>query len=175
MPAAAALPRPAPAQTGTPAGPDLPRLDVTPPHAAGTAKRTFFTQEQFAALEKLADLIAPASPDRPGAKEAEVAAFLDMLVSQSSAEQQKLYRAGLDRLNRDRPFASATSEQAAALLAPLAQPWTYDGPADPFARFLAAAKQDILRATVNSHAFVTALSSRTRGAAGTGYYWLPVE
>jgi hypothetical protein len=126
-------------------------------------------------------MLMPAVDERPGAKEAAAAEFLDFLISQSPVDRQQLYRGGLDKLNSDsrrlhgRVFAALTDEQAAPILKPLTAAWTYDGPSDPFAQFLLAAKEDVLRATHNSREFVTAMSQRSRGFSGTGYYWLPIE
>ena len=47
-------------------------------------------------------------------------------------------------------------------------------PSDPFAQFLLAAKEDVLRATHNSREFAAAMSRTSRGFSGSGYYWLPL-
>jgi len=62
------------------------------------------------------------------------------------------------------------------LLAPLRAAWTYDPPADPFARFLREAKQDIRTATMNSREWVTAAASAGgRRGGGVGLYWYPLD
>ena len=48
---------------------------------------------------------------------------------------------------------------------PLRAPWTYDAPADPLARFLAAAKQDVRTATVNSREYNAAGAPPAAAAA----------
>src|SRR6266700_5008240 len=58
----------------------------------------FFTPTQYAALEKLAELIVPAGPNRPSAVEAKAVEFLDFLVSQSPHARQTMYSNGLDLL-----------------------------------------------------------------------------
>jgi hypothetical protein len=65
--------------------------------------------------------------------------------------------------------------QAEPILSPLGAPWTYQGRSDPFARFLGAAKDDVMQATTNSREWAEAASSRSRGAGGLGLYWYFIE
>jgi hypothetical protein len=164
---AAALPVPAGAQSATPPASDkIEFTTVTPGEAARPVPR-FFSEDQFKALQRLADILMPSFNERPGAKEARVAEFLDFLISESPADRQELYRAGLDHLNaqarkaHNQPFAAILDQQTSPILKPLTSAWTYDGPTDSFARFLVAAKEDVLRATYN--------------ARGNGYYWVRIE
>jgi hypothetical protein len=183
LPAAAAMPQAAAAQSSSPArGPDEPvKLVFATPDAPGEPSPRFFSPQEFAALTRLGDLLMPPGAGRPGAAEAEAAAFLDFLISQSPQDRRQLYRGGLaklDELARSRagkPFSGLSPAEAAPLLAPLAAPWTYQEPADPFARFLRSAKEDFFRATVNSRQWAAALSGRSRGAAGMGAYWFAIE
>ena len=183
IPAITALPAAAqtPAPEKPPAKPDESlKVAVTAPDAATEPIHAFFTAEQYRALEHLSDLLFPAADPKPGAKEAGVAAFLDFLISRSPQERQTLYRRGLDRLNADArarfhvAFADVSSTQAAELLAPLRTPWTYQGPSDQFARFLTSAKEDVLRATVNSREWAAAATGR-RGGSGIGSYWYSLD
>jgi hypothetical protein len=141
----------------------------------------FFVEDQFKALERLAEILMPAVNERPGAKQGRVAEFLDFLILESPADRQHLYRSGLDKLNadskraHDKLFAALQDEQATPFLKPLTAAWTSEEPADPFARFLLAAKEDVLRATHNSREFIAAINQTSRGSAGSGYYWLPIE
>ena len=140
-----------------------------------------FTAEQFSALKKLGEIVAPGSPDAPGAIEANTAEFLDFLVGQSAEDRVALYRDGLNELNAqakqhyDKPFGQITATQATPILAPLREPWTYKASDAAFPRFLQAAKTDILQATMSSREYITAVARRRRGAGGSGQYWLPVE
>jgi hypothetical protein len=149
--------------------------------AVGDGAHRFFSAPQYAALQKLGDLLVPVATARPSTAQAHDAEFLDFLISQSPADRQSLYRAGLDRLQSDararyrKPFEELTAEQADAILAPLKQPWTYAAPADAFARFLRAAKDDFIQATVNSREFAEAQTATGRRAPGLGTYWYPVE
>ena len=167
--------------TAAQSAPENLTLKIAGPDTVGQPVTRFFTPDQFAALRKLGELLAPPFNDRPGSGEAAAAEFLDFYVSQSAADIQKLYRDGLDRLNSEAhrsqsmPFAALTSSQAAPILKPLSEPWTYAGPSDAFAKFLIAAKEDLMRATTNSRAYTTAASATSRGGGGLGYYWLPVE
>lgn len=173
-----------PAAAQTP-GPESPQgktaLKETCADAAAGPVTHFFSAAQFATLRRLADLIAPQVGGRPGALAAQVPEFLDFLVSVSPSPRQQLYKQGLDRLNEQaqvrfgKPFAEAGIEQARLLLAPLGEAWSAAAPSELLTRFLREAKEDILKATVNSREFATAMSRRTRAAAGVGVYWLPLD
>ena len=191
LPAAAALPSalvlaqtPPPPGKGTQAPSaaiESLKIPLAPRGSVGQPLARFFTPDQFSALGKLGELFAPAYNGRPGAASAGAAEFLDFYVSKSGADRQKLYRDGLDRLNADarrqdgKPFAELKPERIAPILQPLTDAWTYQGPTDPFARFLVSAKEDLIRATVNSRAYATALASVSRSSGGVGYYWFPIE
>jgi hypothetical protein len=142
----------------------------------------YFSATQYAALRHLSDVLMPAINETPGALDARVPEFLDWLISQSPQDRQQLYRVGLDQLNAqakkrfNRSFAEVDASQAAELLAPLRDPWTFDPPSDPLARFLRAAKQDVRAATTNSREYAAAAgSSGRRGGGGLGLYWLPLD
>jgi len=184
VPAAAALPLPAAAQApaASPSGPEeLPKTPVTTADIAGPGTPGFFSAPQLTALRRLAEIVCPATEETPGATQAGAAEFLDFLIGRSPQDRSKLYRSGLDRLNADaqrqyhKPFAEVSTQQADAILAPLREPWSYAGPAEAFAQFLLAAKQDILTATVNSREGIQAVSGRRRSAGGMGLYWFPIE
>jgi Gluconate 2-dehydrogenase subunit 3 len=161
---------------------DVPKIESTVPDAAAEMVPHFFNVGQFAALRKLCDLIMPALDGSPGALDACAPEFLDFLIASSSEERRRLYSAGLDTLNAQgaarfgKPFAEVDAVQADALLAALRQPWTYEPPADPLARFLQAAKQDVRNATMNSREWnVTNAAAAGRRAGGVGQYWYQIE
>jgi hypothetical protein len=83
---------------------------------------TFFTAAQLATVATISELIIPTDDHSPGAKAAEVPAFIDLMVSESSAEIQALWRDGLaalDRMSRERSgrdFNGATVEEQTAML-----------------------------------------------------------
>lgn len=135
------------------------QITLSAPDQAAASQLEFFTKPELAALRELAGLLVPAYGERPGAIEAEAPEFLDFLLKQSPADAQQIYRQGLAQFARTKD------------LKPLEQPWTYEEPKDPYARFLRAAKIALYQATVNSRAFITAANSR----GGSGLYWLPIE
>jgi len=151
----AVAPRPTPARKEEDA-----RLDSETPDATADPVPHFFTPQQFATLQKLSDTILPRIGETPGALDARVPEFLDFLISRSSADQQTLYRDGLNH-----PLD----------LTLLGEPWTYEGPRDPYAKFLQQAKHDILTAAANSREWIAAVAKRNPAVTGTGAYWLPVE
>jgi hypothetical protein len=173
-------PAPPPPQAAPAVAIQLPTLDLAVADAAAETVLHFFTASQFGALEKLGGILMPASSDEPGAIEARAPEFLDFLLSESGPERQQLFRAGLDGLNEQarrrftKPFADLEAGQAAELLAPLREPWTYQPPADPVARFLLAAKLDFRTATLNSLEWNAA--ARSAGRRGpSGLYWYPID
>lgn len=147
---------------------------------AETAIHTF-KPEQFSALKRLGEILEPSSKDEPGAKEAKAAEFLDFLVGQSPAATIELYRGGLDALNArarqmyGKAFEAVSEEEAAPILAPLREPWSYTPPAAVLPHFLRAAKADMRRATTTSREYISVVSQRRRGAGGSGQYWMPVD
>jgi gluconate 2-dehydrogenase gamma chain len=180
-PSVAMLPSVAPAQEVKATSPEIPKTLTTEADAASDAVVKTFNQAQFAALRKLGGILMPASDAAPGASEAGVAEFLDFLIGVSPPDRVTLYKTGLDRLNSEaqqryhKSFGEITVEQAEPILAPLHAPWSYRGPSDSFAKFLLAAKSDLLAATANSREYITVVSQRRRGAGGVGQYWYPVE
>jgi hypothetical protein len=146
--------------------PAEPPDELTPPAAAqpdeaGEPGRLhFFNPEEMTAFRRLADTLLPRTRT-PGALDAGAPEFLDFLLSQSSISRQLLYRQGVQLWMMGRS------------LDPLRQPWTYDPPDDPWAKFLRAAKEDLWRATVSSRAWAAATEGRRRSTGAT--YWYPVE
>ncbi len=156
-------------------------LETSVSDEAATISTGFFAPEQLAALRTLGDVIMPALNGKPGASDAEAAEFLDFLISKSPESRQLLYGNGLNALNAaswqryQKPFGELSTAQAAPLLEPLQQPWTFYPPNDPLAHFLREAKSDIRTATVNSKAYVAASASEGRRFSGMGSYMLPLD
>jgi len=169
------MPAPAPAQQ--PAAAEPTELATRTPDAVADSVPRFFAPDQFAALRRLGEILMPAATNRPGATETGVAEFLDFLLRESDGGRQELYRRGLDALNQrarqqyQKPFAGISAAEAEPILAALREPWSYSGPADPFARFLTAAREDVFQATVSAREWVEAAAGRRRGASGMSYYW----
>lgn len=184
-------PAPPPANATTPPAPynrtpgeavETPKLDASVADDAAEMMPTFFRGDQYSALQKLSEIIMPSMKGAPGAVEAHVPEFLDFLLSQSPDDRKALYRTGLDLLNAGakkqfgKAFSAVTAEEAGKLLAPLRDPWTYDPPKDPLAKFLRAAKQDIRTATTNSREYTSAVSGGgSRRGAGVGLYWYSLD
>jgi len=161
---------------------ESPALETALSDTAAQMMPRFFTTTQFAALRQLSGFLMPPINGAPGAVEAHAPEFLDFLIGQSLPERQQLYQTGLDALNAqakkrfDKTFAEADASEAAALLAPLREPWTPEPPADALARFLHAAKQDIRTATMNSPEWSAAgLAGGGRRPGGFNQYWLPID
>jgi hypothetical protein len=121
--------------------------------------------------------VVPSVDDAPGALEARVPEFLDFLIGASPADRVELYKNGLDRLNAEaerrykKAFSEVSADEAAPILSPLRDAWSYKGSADPFARFLQSAKHDLLQGTMNSEDYILVVSQRKRSAGGIGTYW----
>jgi Gluconate 2-dehydrogenase subunit 3 len=177
---AVAQPAPVPQQAPASAS-ETPKLETETADAAAQSVHRFFSPDQYSALERLSEALVPGIADTPGAIKAGVPEFLDFLISRSPAERQNLYRDGLDHLNADatqrygRAFADMSIMEAASLLAPLTEPWTYQGPQQLFPRFLRAAKVDVLYATMNSREWAIARAKRSRRAGAAGTYWYPID
>lgn len=160
---------------------EAPKLETAPLDAVAETMPRFFNAQQFAALRKLSDILLPPLNGMPGALDVGAPEFLDFLISKSPADRKQLYTAGLNALNAqatkrfNKPFADVSEAQATELLAPLRQPWTYEPPAEPLARFLREAKQDVRTATMNSREYGTAGSSGGRRGGGIGQYWYPID
>jgi hypothetical protein len=176
-PAAAAQ---TPPTSNAPTADDVFKIDLTVPDAVADPRHRFFSPQQYASLVRLCDLLVPAYNGKPSAKQAEVPQFLDFLLSQSPSARQVLYAQGLDQLDIDarlrhaKPFAELADAPAGELLAPLRAKWAWQAPADPLARFLREAKNDILRATMNSKPFADA-GAGSRRATGVNTYWEVID
>lgn len=181
MPSIAALPAEAVAQEARPAAPETPKTATIGADAASDPLVRTFDKAQFSALRKLGEIFMPSSKETPGALEAGAAEFLDFLLGVSPADRLTLYKSGLDHLNAQsqeryhKSFSEITAAQAEPILAPLHAPWSYRGPADAFAKFLLAAKSDLMEATGNSREYVAAAAQRGRRGGGVGQYWYPIE
>jgi Gluconate 2-dehydrogenase subunit 3 len=159
----------------------LAQQEVATPDTVAKPVPRFFSPPQLAALRRLSDIVMPAIAGTPGALEAGAPEFLDFLIGASPLPRRALYRSGLDALNSraitafGKAFSALDDAQAATLLMPLLDPWTWGEPKDVFAAFLRTAKVDILAATVNSREWIAVVSQRSRNANGIGTYWLPSE
>jgi hypothetical protein len=155
--------------------------------AAAQTTQHYFKAEQFAALEKLGDVLVPPLQGKPGARQAGAPVFLDFLISESPAERQQLYGHGLDGLNAAarkhfaKPFGELDAEQAGTILKPLlvARFWPQEMPEDPMQHFVAQVHEDLQTATTNSREWAESSSTATTGRRGfnraAGLYWNPID
>lgn len=159
---------------------EAPKLELAPLDAVGDTTPRFFSAVQLATLRKLSDILMPAMNGMPSALEAGAPEFLDFLIGASAADRKQLYKNGLDTLQTQaqkkfgKAFADLNESQIGELLAPLRKAWTYEPPADPFARFLREVKADVRTATINSREYSTAGAAGRRGG-GMGQYWYPID
>lgn len=89
---------------------------------AAPAKLKFFNAQQIALVTTISDLIIPTDDHSPGAKAAEVPAFIDLMVSESPEETKALWRDGLAAIDKmstgkySKDFSGATPAQQVELL-----------------------------------------------------------
>ena len=82
----------------------------------------FFTPAEMTSIALMTDLIIPTDEQSPGAKDAGVPAFIDLMVSESSVETKNLWHNGLAAIDEfckkefGNTFATLTSEQQVAVL-----------------------------------------------------------
>ncbi len=88
----------------------------------------FFTPEEFALVDELSELIIPTDAHSPGARAAQVAAYIDARLAESFEEEPKqTWRAGLKLIEtisqemQGRAFLQMTPEQRTALLVRISQ------------------------------------------------------
>ena len=171
-----------PRQSGAPA-----LLKTTHPDLAAEPYPRFFSNQQFAVLEKLGALLMPALNGNPGALEAKAPQFLDFLISVSPSDRQKLYRDGLEQVELHaqrqfhKHFAELDRAQADSVLRPLltVRPWPLDFPSDPLKDFVAQVHEDLRTATMNSREWAAAAEKTgrrfSRGSRSSGLYWKPID
>src|SRR5438270_8840485 len=70
-----------------------PTLDGREPETA--TRRNFFHRDELQVIDVLSEIIIPADSHSPGARAAQVPAFIDELISQSSEKTKQLWRQGL--------------------------------------------------------------------------------
>jgi gluconate 2-dehydrogenase gamma chain len=110
---------------------------------AGSALK-FFTPAQHRTVDVLSELIIPADDRSPGAKAAQVADYIDFVLSESPAETKKAWTDGLAALDAastsqsGKPFTEATAEQQTALLTEAAK--NEFNPTTPLETFFREAK-----------------------------------
>jgi hypothetical protein len=178
MPAVA--PAPVPWMHGLMEAKPLP-IGSLAPDAVAQTNANFFTDHQFATLQKFSELLVPPYNGYPGAIEAGTPKFLDFLIGVSPADRQRLYQSGLDRLNAEATqkfnaaFAELSAEQADQLIRPWLRAWMENNPpTEPYANFINVAHTDIREATQNSQAWTDAQQAKGQSPR-VDLYWYPVD
>ena len=123
---------------------------------AGTAAPTpkVLSASDFATLEVLVEAIIPTDERSPGAKEARVADYIDLLLSESDAEVALKWMGGLAALDQHavsrlgRPFAKLDAGQLDAILAAISK--NELEPATPLEEFFVMTKQATIRGYYSS-------------------------
>lgn len=128
-------------------------------HQHGTASATpaatapvFHTKNEFALLDQLTELIIPTDAHSPGAREAKVAAYIDQLLTEASAQEQTNWRRDLAAVDAEareqhrKPFLECSAAEQDLVMKKMAE-----GEMNP--------KTDL-------HRFFVRLKSRTQ----SGYY-----
>lgn len=178
---APAAPGPVPWMRGLMEVKPLPIRPLVPDAVAQTDAH-FFTDEEFATLRRLSEILLPPLKGYPGAVDAGAPEFLDFLIGVSPADRQQMYQSGLDRLDAEArhtfgvPFAEVQAAQADRLLGPWLQTWMEDHPPkESYAYFINVAHSDIRAATINSQAWSEAAKSTDEATPDVGLYWFPIE
>ena len=86
--------------------------------AKAAAKPKFFTAAELAAIGEISELIIPADERSGGAKAADVPAFIDLMISESPAENKDLWKKGLAAMDAKAAgsFVKAAKDKQIALL-----------------------------------------------------------
>ena len=94
--------------------------------ASGIKLKPFFTQDQSAVLDRLSDIIIPTDELSPGAHDAGVVHYLDLLAAAESPARRRLWLRGLNaveataRARYSRGFMECAREQQEELMAQMA-------------------------------------------------------
>lgn len=114
----------------------------------GPARLKFFNEHQHKTVEVLTELIIPADERSPGAKEAQVTDYIDLIVSEGTEQGQVLWKEGLaelDKLSQERfahLFIALTPDQQTSILLDISK-----NEADPqttLEKFFTEAKQQTI-------------------------------
>lgn len=166
---------------------EIPKLATMDADLTAQTAPQYFTAVEFATLQKLGETLMPPLKENPGAIEVGAPEFLDFLLGVSPEDRQKLYRSGLDGLEKrskqkfEKPFSELSAEQADAILRPLlaARFWPEDPLKDPMQNFIAEVHEDLRAATMNSREWAAAAEKGghrfSRAFRGSGYYWYPID
>jgi hypothetical protein len=180
---------PVPAETSTatqapstaPAAPAQPAvLETVKPDAVADLTPRYLNRTQFATLRRLADLLFPAIAPNPGALDAQAPAFIDNYLAVCATDRQRLYRDGLEDLQKQstsrfkKPFADLTTAEADAIVKPL---FKVRGPTMSvvdLGPFINRVHQDVRTVTMNSPQWAAAQAAADN-AVPRLLYWRDVD
>ena len=117
---------------------------VTIARAPGSYKLRFFSPEQNEVLDRLAEMIIPADEHSPGAHDAGVSLFIDLMLSNSAKSVQGDWLAGLKAVDNDaqgrfqKPFLKCSGREQDEILAAMAR--NQRRPGTPLERFFVLLK-----------------------------------
>jgi hypothetical protein len=109
----------------------------------------FLTAAQYATLDAIAETIIPADDHSPGARDARVADYIDLLLAESDQATQRTWTAGLAALDEESrrrfqaPFAQLSGAQATNLLTEISAHEL--APRTPLETFFKATKDATIR------------------------------
>jgi len=122
---------------------------------AQTAPKTFFTREELALVDELAEMIIPADDHSPGARAAKVAAYIDARLAEAfDAAERTMWRDGLKVIEQSSrqangwAFLDSTPAQRLALLERIAA--NEAKPQKPEERFFSELKSRVVDAYYTS-------------------------
>jgi|SRR5688572_12594033 len=138
--------------------PALPRAaqkNESRPENAQAGAHRFLSSDEFAMLDELSELIIPIDEHSPGARAAEVAAYIDRRLAESFTDEPKLlWREGLkliDQISAEmngRPFMRSSHGQRIAVLTRMAR--NESSPEKPEEKFFVELKSVVARAYYTS-------------------------
>ncbi len=115
------------------------------PLQAAASQPQFFTASEFAAVDRLSDLIIPTDEQSGGASAAKVSTYIDVMLSEASSSAQTEWRQGLQAVDAEcnkrfeNPFNGLTPDQQGGMLNAMAQ--NEGNPATAIQRFFAPLKR----------------------------------
>lgn len=105
----------------------LPHRNIGAPVSTTPFQPKFFTDLENRMITAISELIIPADEKSPGAQEARVNEFIDLMVSEADKKEQEYWRDGLRRLNRKaqasfgKEFLRASEREQIELLEEISQ------------------------------------------------------
>lgn len=128
---------------------------IVRPALATEVTPKFFTKEEFEMVDELSELIIPTDNHSPGARAAQVAAYIDARLSESfENELKQIWRDGLSRINAlsqdmcGKAFMDSTPKQRVELLTRIAK--NEEKPETPEEHFFRELKSRTARAYYTS-------------------------